>query len=681
MVEFALTLPIVLLLTFGVIEFARLFQAWVTLQNSARAAVRYGITGSWDPLSVQKHNQVGPGDNSILDVLVTCSGASSDRFLDHWGISCTADNGDHQGYRVDMARLPSIIDRARVGAAGLYLAPGDNIVGMLRSSGEPMNSEAVNAENEPGWFHVWICSSRPQILINPNAARYQQNRETRLCSITENVEGDTGFGPSVGENQYDAGGPGDVIEVIVHYNAPLITPIKYMLNWTGIGDYVYMKARRVGVNEAFRATRAINLPPQLNLPTFTPSMTLTPSVTYTPSVTPSRTNLPTDTITPSTTATTTTTATPRCSDISVTNVSLTGTYLQIRVQNNNSAPIYISEASINWRPWVSQMYTATAGIVGRDPHWTGNDSTPPTEIGSGIANGTWFDNPPYWRQFNGNASTVWQVKFANGPTDLASNGYSIYDFAGTTLTFGWEDQSCTINVNLPTPTPNNTTPTRTPTPDCSDFTMRFERFETAGIVVFRLTNTGPAAAQITAFNVNWIKYRPAMYLDQVEFGVFEFGNPTNIVAWTGNDTTPPTNPNQSGGGEPSWLTTPVINAGQTLFMFVDFDGLGGIDALTSYGAIQSDFNGTYVTFDDRCTEGPVPVPTPGPTNTPRPTNTRAPTNTPTRTFTPGPPTSTSPPTRTPTRTPTRAPTFTPTRTPTRTPFQPPTQNCNDGGSC
>src|SRR5690606_40972281 len=48
MAEFALTRPILLLLMFGVIEFARIFHAWVTLQNAARAAARYAVTGRWD---------------------------------------------------------------------------------------------------------------------------------------------------------------------------------------------------------------------------------------------------------------------------------------------------------------------------------------------------------------------------------------------------------------------------------------------------------------------------------------------------------------------------------------------------------------------------------------------------------------------------------------------------------
>jgi len=40
MVEFAMALPVLLLLTFGVVEFGRLLQAWLALENGARFAVR-----------------------------------------------------------------------------------------------------------------------------------------------------------------------------------------------------------------------------------------------------------------------------------------------------------------------------------------------------------------------------------------------------------------------------------------------------------------------------------------------------------------------------------------------------------------------------------------------------------------------------------------------------------------
>ncbi len=49
MVEFALVLPVLLALIFGIIEFGRLFQAWLSVQNSARFAVRYAVTGEYNP--------------------------------------------------------------------------------------------------------------------------------------------------------------------------------------------------------------------------------------------------------------------------------------------------------------------------------------------------------------------------------------------------------------------------------------------------------------------------------------------------------------------------------------------------------------------------------------------------------------------------------------------------------
>lgn len=46
--EFAISAPLVLLLLFGILEFGRMFQSWVTLQNAARAAVRYAVTGQYN---------------------------------------------------------------------------------------------------------------------------------------------------------------------------------------------------------------------------------------------------------------------------------------------------------------------------------------------------------------------------------------------------------------------------------------------------------------------------------------------------------------------------------------------------------------------------------------------------------------------------------------------------------
>ncbi len=49
MVEFALVLPVLLILLMVLIEVARLFSAWLIVENSAREAARYAVTGEFNP--------------------------------------------------------------------------------------------------------------------------------------------------------------------------------------------------------------------------------------------------------------------------------------------------------------------------------------------------------------------------------------------------------------------------------------------------------------------------------------------------------------------------------------------------------------------------------------------------------------------------------------------------------
>ena len=48
LVEFALVLPVLLMLLMVLIEVARLFSAWLIVENSAREAARYAVTGLYD---------------------------------------------------------------------------------------------------------------------------------------------------------------------------------------------------------------------------------------------------------------------------------------------------------------------------------------------------------------------------------------------------------------------------------------------------------------------------------------------------------------------------------------------------------------------------------------------------------------------------------------------------------
>lgn len=46
--EFSLVAPVLFILVFGLIDTARLFHAWVTIQHAAREGARYGVTGRSD---------------------------------------------------------------------------------------------------------------------------------------------------------------------------------------------------------------------------------------------------------------------------------------------------------------------------------------------------------------------------------------------------------------------------------------------------------------------------------------------------------------------------------------------------------------------------------------------------------------------------------------------------------
>ena len=48
MVEFALIIPILLLVIVGLIEYGRLFYAWLIVENSTRFGIRYATAGSYN---------------------------------------------------------------------------------------------------------------------------------------------------------------------------------------------------------------------------------------------------------------------------------------------------------------------------------------------------------------------------------------------------------------------------------------------------------------------------------------------------------------------------------------------------------------------------------------------------------------------------------------------------------
>ena len=305
--EFAITLPILLILTFGIIEFGRIFQAWVTLQNSARVAARYASTGAYDSRFRMDTSGLDDPDGFIpctynddrgairtyddgTEGTLIYDGGPESLFATWWsGVNCTPNNREHQDMRKDIARLLSIQEQARIGAAGLAVnypsldmiaGPNEIKSRLYRLWNRPAGQ--AEGSDQPSWFDVMICSSRPGVtssdglysghgryiaVINAVDSATFGGAPYPACIMNEVASG-PGMINNAGKPWLDPGDAGDTVTVVVTFNHPLITPL-------GLAEYVQIQAQKTGVNETFRVVRArealllggpigeqLNVPPQ-----------------------------------------------------------------------------------------------------------------------------------------------------------------------------------------------------------------------------------------------------------------------------------------------------------------------------------------------------------------------------------------------------------------------------------
>jgi len=124
--EFAVALPIFLMLVFMVIELARVFYAWATIENNARAAARYLSTGQYD---------------------------------EAFCLSGCTDEADRE-----QARLQAGLMRGREILYGL----------LVTSFGEQAGGPGSDA---PGFYGVTICSSRAGFEFDPATLRCEPGND------------------------------------------------------------------------------------------------------------------------------------------------------------------------------------------------------------------------------------------------------------------------------------------------------------------------------------------------------------------------------------------------------------------------------------------------------------------------------------------------------------------------
>src|SRR6266571_8289178 len=70
MVEFALGLPLLLMVVFAIVDFGRAYSVYVTITNAAREGARYGVTDPTDTSGITSAvtNAAGPYNDSNLTV-------------------------------------------------------------------------------------------------------------------------------------------------------------------------------------------------------------------------------------------------------------------------------------------------------------------------------------------------------------------------------------------------------------------------------------------------------------------------------------------------------------------------------------------------------------------------------------------------------------------------------------
>ncbi|MEX0789136.1 MAG: TadE family protein [Anaerolineales bacterium] len=249
-VEFALVLPVMLMLVFVIIEMARLLHAWLAVENGARFGVRYAVTGEYNPTYCIDIS--APPDTACGD---------ADEFVE-----------------VDAARIPSIKDAARSGAVGILANP------------------LVLADGNPGYFKVTICSSRPGF------SRVDPNPGAHISAACLPIE-DAGVPGNTVRVSVDFDHP-----LIV----PILSSWWPMLHLSAAREGIveqFRVARIIGLPATI--TVATLTPTQTLTATVTSTATETPTVTETPTITqtPTTTETPTVTLTPTTTLSPTVTPT------------------------------------------------------------------------------------------------------------------------------------------------------------------------------------------------------------------------------------------------------------------------------------------------------------------------------------------------------------------------------------
>ena len=217
---------------FGIIEFARILQAWLSVENGARFGVRYAVTGEYDVKYCAQADADFPG----------LRGRRRRRRPDR--LHCAQQPNPATRTRPTRSRTTPGFTRSSEVATGGALA-------ILRDPATGL------AQTDKGFFKVTVCSSRN--VDGDTLADFQlldpipgQFLPAMCVEDPDGTQTDPPFpvAQSVNQETMDPGGPGDRVYVIVDFNHPVIVPLI-----SSMWPKLHLTSQRQGIVERFRIAR------------------------------------------------------------------------------------------------------------------------------------------------------------------------------------------------------------------------------------------------------------------------------------------------------------------------------------------------------------------------------------------------------------------------------------------
>jgi hypothetical protein len=496
LVEFALVLPFLVALLFVIIEFGRLLQAWLTVQNAARWGLRFAVTGSYD----SAYCSAAASALGLEDADTYHGDPAGDCIIPDAYDSRTPPPGPNDPTArelseelVDWARMPSSRDQAQVGATGIYRdgAVAGDYIAFLTSH----NQADLGLSEHVNYFHATFCSSRDLNMDGEGDFVVDPTTNPHTCVRSDNVLMD------------DAGGPGDRVKIIVTYEHEVIVPIlSYM--W----PKVRLVASREGIVEQFRKSRMSGLTSQIGIkptPTLPPTLTPVPTDTPEPTLTPTPTTTSTSTATPTdtTTVTPTSTPTPSCDDLSTgPNIYFDGNNIIAQLTNNSLIyPIVFHHVDTAWNGgWHDEVDPLPSDQTFLQYYYAGTALDPdPPDVVLAAGGVTFADGIDFTMNMgeSGNFSEYYSGDFTNP-------NYSYSYFHSRDFSIGMDyrvgDTECHVNLHglygpVVSPTPDRPIPTITgafsisasasdPDPGGSVNNVKFEVRDVTGAYALGYTN-------------------------------------------------------------------------------------------------------------------------------------------------------------------------------------------------